>query len=86
MTRFTVVWKREADDELTEIWLRAADRNPVSEATAAIDRELRDDPGSKGEPVAEGLRKLIIPPLVVLFWVSDEDRRVQVDNVHTLPH
>ena len=84
MTRFTVVWKREADDELADIWLEATVRNAVNVAAAAIDHELADDPAAKGEAVKNGLFKLVIRPLAVLFSISDDDRLVRVQAVQTV--
>jgi plasmid stabilization system protein ParE len=84
MTRFTVVWKRDAEDDLAQIWLGASDRSAVSTATSAIDRALADDPEIKGAPIAEGLRRLVVPPLIAVFWISADDRRVHIDAIRVL--
>lgn len=84
MTRYTVVWVQSVEDELVEIWLAADDRNTITSATQAIDRELGTDPESKGEDVAEGLRSLNAPPLRVIFTVSTDDRVVEVVRVARL--
>jgi len=44
MTRYTVVWAQAAEDELVNIWLEGDDRNDVTAATQAIDRELQTEP------------------------------------------
>ncbi len=54
MTRYTVVWVRSAEDELVEIWLKGDDREEVTAATNAIERELREDAVWKGEELSEG--------------------------------
>ena len=81
MTRYTVVWVRSVEDELVEIWLADNDRNAITSATHAIDRELGVDADSKGEDLAEGLRSINIPPLRVIFTVSTDDRLVEVVRV-----
>ena len=40
MTRFTVIWHREAEGELVELWLSASDRNEISAAVQSIDVAL----------------------------------------------
>jgi hypothetical protein len=78
MTRYTVVWSTEATDQLTSIWLDAADRPSVTAAANAIDGQLTNDPQSKGTDLSEGLRVLEVPPLHVLFAVTEPDRSVKV--------
>jgi hypothetical protein len=63
VNRYTVVWLRDATDELGEIWLAAQDRNAVAAASLAIDRELASDATGKGKPLSEGLRIFDAPPL-----------------------
>ncbi len=84
MTRYTVVWLRDAIDELGEIWMAAEDRNAVTAASAEIDRELACDATSKGKPLSEGLRVYDAPPLRGVFSVSDPDRKVEVVRVRLL--
>ena len=84
MTRYTVVWVQSVEDELVELWLAASDRNEVTAATHAIDKELGSDAESKGDDLAEGLRSLNIPPLRVIFTVSKNDRLVEVVRVARL--
>jgi hypothetical protein len=78
MTRYTVTWLEEAQDELAQIWTAAEERKQVTDAANAIDAELLYDAECKGQPLAEGLRTLCIPPLHVLFTVSVSDRLVEV--------
>ena len=81
MTRYMVVWLRDAIDDLGEIWLAAQDRNAVTIASAEIDRELATDTSAKGKPLSEGLRAYDAPPLRAVFSVSDPDRKVEVARV-----
>jgi hypothetical protein len=84
VSRYTVVWLREAIDELGEIWLAAADRNAVTEASEEIDRILQDDAEKKGRILSEGLRVYDAPPLRAVFSVSDSDRQVEVARIRLL--
>ena len=45
---------------------------------AAIDNTLGADPEASGKPVREGLRRLTIVPLRVLFPAKIDDRVVEV--------
>jgi len=78
--RFTVTWHPSAVQELTGIWLDAADRNAVTLAAHEIDRALVDDPQIRGEEFY-GDRLLVATPLAVTFAVHDVDRIVQVLQV-----
>jgi hypothetical protein len=81
MTRYTVVWHQGAHDALARLWLDAPDRNAIRQAADAVDRDLGTDAAGKGTAVAEDLRRLIAPPLRVLFSVSEADRMVRVLDV-----
>ena len=84
MSRHTVVWLQDAQAELAQIWLDSVEREAVTQATSRIDSVLAVDPQSKGQPLAEGLRKLRIAPLEVAFVARDEDRTVEVASVKTI--
>ena len=84
MTRYTVVWLRDAIDELGEIWIAAQDRNAVTAASAEIDRELATDASTKGKSLSEGLLPYDAPPLRAVFSVSDPDRKVEIARVRLL--
>ena len=84
MTIFTVVWTPQAENELIDIWLASHERAAVTEATTAIDRELRVDPNGKGEELHEGLRAFQVFPLRVLFEIHVENRIVKVLRVTNL--
>jgi hypothetical protein len=85
MTRYTVTWLDEAQAELAQIWVAAKDRQSVTDAANSIDKQLCYDAENKGQPLSEGLRTLYIPPLHVLFAVSDSDRLVEVSSVRIDP-
>lgn len=81
MTRYTVVWVRSAQNELAQIWQDASDRIAVTNAADAIDNELSEDAILKGSALSEGLHSEFMPPLKVIFTVSEEDRLVEVLRV-----
>ena len=84
MTRYTVVWLRDAIDELGEIWIASQDRNAITAASAEIDRELATDASAKGKTLSEGLLLYDAPPLRAVFSVSDPDRKVEIARVRLL--
>ena len=47
MSRHTVVWLQDAQDELAQIWLDSDDREAVTQATSRIDSVLAVDPHSQ---------------------------------------
>jgi len=85
MTRYIVTWIESAQAELAQIWIDASDRQAVTAATHAIDKELVEDAATKGSELREGLRELSVSPLRVLFIVREEDRLVEVSKVRYLP-
>ena len=78
MNRFTVVWSPDADDELTEIWNTAKDRQAVSDASNAIERHLATDPVAHAQHLSEGLYRIALTPLAVLFHIEFADAQVKV--------
>ncbi|MEX2316239.1 MAG: hypothetical protein WD669_03740 [Pirellulales bacterium] len=78
MNRYTVVWHDDAQNQLAQVWMGSTDRAAITEAAHVIDIELAVDAGSKGVEVEGELRELVVPPLRVLFGVSEPDRLVRV--------
>ena len=85
MTRYTLTWLEDVQNQLAQLWIDAPDKQAVTNAVNEIDRELAIDADRKGEPVAEGLRTLYAPPVHVLFSVREEDRIVEVVRVRRDP-
>jgi plasmid stabilization system protein ParE len=78
---YTVLWTPLAEQELARLWTNAPDRNAVTAAADVIDDLLGRDPLSQGEARADDTRLLFVPPLTVLFQVSEADRTVHVLRV-----
>lgn len=84
MTRYTVVWHVDAQAQLAKLWLDATDRQAVTQAADAVDVILALDAPTKGIAVEGDLQELILPPLQLLFGVSEPDRIVKIVNVDVL--
>ena len=53
-------------------------RKDITSATNEIERQLRTDPSELGVAASPRMRKIVRPPLSVLFSVSEDDRLVRV--------
>jgi len=84
MTRYTVIWPQQVQDQVAEIWLESTRREAVTSAMADIDRLLSTDPLEMSVELREGLRLMIVPPLRILFAVREDDRIVEVARVASL--
>lgn len=84
MTRFTVIWTRNAEANLANIWVNAVDPAAVAAASDTIDLELSNNPASLGTPVREGFFRLSRSPLEVLFSVREPDRIAEIEFVRHL--
>ncbi len=84
MIRYTVVWLKESQDELAEIWMAARTRDAVTAAAHLIDQQLSEDAASKGVELSEGLRAFFAPPLRIIFTARADDRIVEVLRVKHL--
>lgn len=85
MSRYTVTWLEGAQTHLAQIWVDATNQQVIAAAADTIDAELATDPENKGKPVAEGLKSFFVPPLRVLFSISEPDRIVEVASVRLEP-
>jgi hypothetical protein len=81
MKRFTVVWWKQAHDELAELWLASADKPAISVAADAIDQELRQRAGLWVERSAEEPYFINVAMLRAYFRISEMDRLVEVVKV-----
>ena len=76
--RYTVVWSREAEDDLTALWLSSPNRAEVTATAREIDNILRNDPQRQGVGRTARSRILIVEPFAVDFEVVIDDRLVRV--------
>lgn len=84
MSKFTVDYDPECDDDLADIWNAAADQAAVSWADNESRRVLESDPVGRGTPHAEGLYLLVVLPLAVYYGVDEVRRHVQVISFGTV--
>jgi hypothetical protein len=76
--RYTVISSSpDVDDELTMIWLLAADRAAVTRAADEIDRRLKFSPLTSGTDLGD-YWGLTVDPLTVTYTVSPDDCLVTI--------
>jgi hypothetical protein len=81
MIRYTVTAVPSVEEDLARIWLGSTNRRAVSLAADAIDRILQEDAPQKGAEAGQGLRQLIVAPLIAKFTVIEEDRLVTIWSI-----
>ncbi len=85
MTPFEVDWEPFALAALAEAYLHSTDRPGVVVAQAAADALLAADPYSHSVELSEGLLKLVIGPLGIVFFVDETTRVVTISGVGLIP-
>ena len=86
MKFFTVTWDDDAHDELARLWTKNPRiRQEITNASDEIDRLLAIDPLSLGEASSPRTREFVVPPLKVLYFVSEADRIARVLYVKLWP-
>lgn len=83
--RYTVVSTPLADLQLADIWLRAADRQAVTDASDRINASLRNDPALLGRLRTDGLRVIVHSPLSVTFDVNEADCTATIVSIRYNP-
>lgn len=79
--KYSVDWVESARDELANLWLAAANKQEITAAANRIDLLLQTNPDRQGYLV-DNLRVLHVPPLRILFQVSNDDLEATVIEVH----
>jgi plasmid stabilization system protein ParE len=79
--RYTVTWTAQAQNDLTELWLQAADRNAIEQPANSMDRFLAENPNARRCEVVSGHGTLMAGPLGVDFQVRDGDQVVIVQAI-----
>jgi hypothetical protein len=78
---FTVVWKKDAENDLVDIWIASSERHVITKAANSIDRSLAQDPFSNSESRDKNSRIMFELPLGIKFDVKEDDRLVTVWSV-----
>lgn len=82
MTTYAVVWTPQAEDELAAIWVAAADRQAVTDATHRLEQQLAQNPLGTGESRDSSVHRVkMVPPIGIDFDVIEDDKRVLVQAV-----
>ena len=76
--KWTLIYLPQAQDQLANIWLKAADQAIVTRAADLLERQLREDPYSSSIARHDNSRIMIEPPLAAGYDVSEEDCMVTV--------
>jgi hypothetical protein len=82
--KYTVVNAPVADHQLANIWLTAKDRQGVDDSFR-IESALKHDAHLQGREHPSGWRVIALPPLVVSFSISEDDRLVKILSVNYRP-
>jgi plasmid stabilization system protein ParE len=82
--KYTVTWTPSAEKHLAQLWVHANDRQAVADSADRIDRLLKNDAETKGEPFGP-FRALYDDPLSVLYVVDAADCMVRVIQVRRNP-
>ena len=75
---YRVLWRIRAEAQLASLWLRAADKDALTDCSEAIDRILARDPHSQGEGRQGNACLWFYRPLCVLCLVDDPAKTVHV--------
>lgn len=79
--RFTVTFSVLAHHQLGEIWLRARDRQLVTDAADHMESLLRENAYQRGQQRTNDWRVIVVGPLATTFEVDLDDRRVTVLSI-----
>ena len=80
--RYQIVWTPRAEAELTRIWLASANRNAVTASSQFFDDNLPLLPLHMGDAIDSSVHRVARrPPLLVEFYVIEDDKKVVVQGV-----
>jgi len=79
--RFTVLSLPAFDEMLADLWVHSADPQALTEAANWIESALAHDPGNKVTAM-DNLHYIRRDPIVVLCKISEDDRLVEMIEVH----
>jgi hypothetical protein len=67
MTRYTVLWSEQAENELAVLWLQAPQRNEIALAADLLDSDLQTDAHRKGVIHPHNLRAISRASVTLFF-------------------
>jgi hypothetical protein len=83
--KYTVTFTAFAEYQLADIWLRARNRQAVTQAADYLDTLLRTDADQVGRLRSDGRRAVVKHPIGYTFEVSVADCRVTVVSIRYFP-
>ena len=75
---YQVAWNQDAEADLAQLWMDAADRSLISDTAHRLARALAADPLAVGESRGGQLRIALAAPLGIEFEVDEARRTVLV--------
>ena len=78
---YTVVWRREAEDQFTALWIRPVNKNAMTGYMDQIDHILGRDPHDQGESRNENTRLAFFRPLCVRYQIDETAKAVYVVSI-----
>jgi hypothetical protein len=79
MSAFTITWGPDALQNLAELYRQnPAIRSEIAEKTNELEAELARTPLAIGVPEVEDIRRVVRPPIALLYKVREADRIVKV--------
>jgi hypothetical protein len=76
--RYIVAWRKEAENQLAALWIRALNKTAIADYIHQIEKILERDPHEQGESRNENTRLAFFRPLAVRYAVDDEAKLVTV--------
>ena len=77
--RYTVIWTKDAEDELASAWLNSMDRNAVTKAVDQLERDLILSPLTVGESRRSTVERVaFLSPVGICFSIIVDDHKVIV--------
>ena len=80
--KFQVLWNRNAENDLADLWLQATDRSAITQSAREIETLLEINPLECGESREFTERRALFnPPLAVIYHVVPDDFLVVITRV-----
>jgi hypothetical protein len=78
---YRITWRKQATNQLTELWLSGRDRHRINDAAEQLDRLFSQQPEDIGESRDGNDRIVFLEPLGCRFRVDSVDQIVYVEAV-----
>jgi len=79
---YKVIWKKVAEKQLAEIWVRSHDRSRIVAVADRIVSSLGSNPEDLGESRTGGDRVIIESPLAVTYRIDERSKTVLILKIH----